>query len=132
MDLTVEEFKAGPAKLAGMIGNGGKYSAEEWQEKCGVNPRQWRRGDKNKLMSRENFTIINDGQFIYPVKTKDYLNWIKLNGPITPQNYENFCSSVDFVTGKVTKKKGWTVGSPEMIDYCKKLLENGANYIKFP
>lgn len=52
--MLIEDFKNGPAKLAGMIGWGGYYTAEVWQEKTGINPREWPNYFKewnSKLMS---------------------------------------------------------------------------------
>lgn len=40
-EINVNEFRNGPCKLAGMEYHGYKYTAEEWEEKCGVNPNKW-------------------------------------------------------------------------------------------
>ena len=72
----------------------------------------------------KNITVINDGQFIYPVWTADLKNWINKNGEINPKNYEDFCCDVEQISLLV-------IGSKEMIEFCDELNEAGSDYIRF-
>lgn len=65
-------------------------------------------------------TIINDGQFLYPVSTAILDAWTAVNGPITAKNYEQFCYDTDAIEGTPF------IGSQEMIELCEELIANGA------
>ena len=65
-------------------------------------------------------TIIDDGQFRYPVATAELIAFEEENGKITPLNYEKFCDSVDHLM------PGVLPGSAEMIVECAALSEAGA------
>lgn len=72
----------------------------------------------------KNLTIIDDGQFRYPVLTTELNQWETENGKIKPTNYELFCNSVEI------HKKDVMVGTRKMIDYCAEALEEGAAFYR--
>lgn len=67
-------------------------------------------------------TVLNDGQFRYPVDTDRLFAWETENGPITAQNYEQFCDDVP------CNLPGVIPGSQEMIDVCEALRETGSPF----
>lgn len=78
---------------------------------------------KNELLQKAaEITVINDGQFKYPVLTSDLSAWRDANGAITAGNYEKFCDEVDFLASELG-----TPGNAEIIDLCDALVAAGAN-----
>lgn len=71
-------------------------------------------------LNPKNTTIIDDGQFRYPVATEALKAWETANGKITPNNYEAFCGAVDHLM------PGVIPGSAEMIEECEALSDAGA------
>jgi hypothetical protein len=71
-------------------------------------------------LNPETTTIIDDGQFRYPVATADLTAFEAAHGKIGPANYEKFCDEVDHLMPKALP------GSAEMIDECTALAEAGA------
>lgn len=69
-------------------------------------------------------TVINDGQFRYPVWTEEMKKWITANGEITASNYDQFCSDVDCLG----EAEVGTPGSTEMIALCEELTDAGSDY----
>lgn len=69
-------------------------------------------------------TIIDDGDFRYPVSTAALQKWEAEYGKITPQNYQQFCDSVDHLMPRVLP------GSEKMISECASLLEAGAAFYR--
>ena len=79
--------------------------------------------DSSPVSRATEITVINDGQVQYPVETVDMRQWIEKNGPITNENYDQFCSEVDYVGAEVG-----TPGNGPMIDLCEALITAGADY----
>lgn len=75
-----------------------------------------------KRISPKTTTIIDDGDFRYPVSTRALSKWEAEYGDLDTDNYEQFCADVDHLM------PGVMPGSPEMIEECDSLLENGASF----
>lgn len=73
-----------------------------------------------KPLIPEQVTVIDDGQFRYPVNRQKLIQWEEKNEKITPATYEQFCSDVEMSLPDVLP------GSAEMISVCDALLESGA------
>ena len=65
-------------------------------------------------------TIIDDGQFRYPVATADLIAFEGMHGGIDRGNYDKFCDVVEHLM------PGVLPGSAEMIAECTALAEAGA------
>lgn len=70
-------------------------------------------------------TIINDGQFRYPVSTDAMSAWIAANGEIKTANYDKFCADVECIG----EREHGTPGNPRMLAYCDSLIAAGADYV---
>lgn len=76
------------------------------------------------IANASNITVINDGQFRYPVLTSDLKAWTGVNGEITTANYETFCDAVECIGEKIG-----TPGSSKMVELCEQLVEAGADFV---
>lgn len=65
-------------------------------------------------------TIIDDGQFRFPVLTVELGAWTEKHGQPTPANYEQFCDDVPRVDPDIY------VGSDELVEICRTLEEAGS------
>ena len=77
------------------------------------------------ISEAKSVTVINDGAFRYPVRTKAMRDWIAAHGSITAANYEAFCAEVDCLG----EREVGTPGSQRMIDFCAELLVAGADSV---
>ena len=66
-------------------------------------------------------TIIDDGQFRFPVGSSDLTQWVAANGQLTLENYEQFCSEVQSAVRP---------GTPECVRYCARLERDGAEVVR--
>ena len=78
---------------------------------------------KEIITNAKDVTVINDGQFRYPVLTTEMRAWVAANGPITAANYDAFCGAVDCLG----EREIGTPGNAAMIDFCATLIEAGAD-----
>ena len=60
-----------------------------------------------------NITVIDDGQFMFPVRSSELRDWKAINGPITAANYEQFCAEVDYLGAELGAP-----GSPQLLKLC--------------
>ena len=75
------------------------------------------------LENSDIITVVNDGQVRYPVLTSSLEDWTRKHGPITIENYEQFCSDVECLG----EKKVGTPGSEAMTELCSSLMDDGAD-----
>ena len=68
-------------------------------------------------------TVVDDGQVRYPVLTSTLEDWVRRNGPITAENYDQFCSDVECLG----EQKVGTPGSDAMCELCAALIDGGAD-----
>lgn len=71
-------------------------------------------------LNPETTTIIDDGQFLFPVSTDKLQAFVAAQGKVSAENYEKFCDTVPHLL------PGVLPGSAEMIDECAALVESGA------
>ena len=80
-------------------------------------------GTKNEIIKNAAaITVINDGQFRYPVMTESLKSWVDSHGAITSANYDQFCSDVECV-GEI---EAGTPGNTGMIELCRELIDAGS------
>lgn len=75
------------------------------------------------LIDAKNVTVIDDGQFRYPVRTEAMRAWAAKQGKITASNYDAFCSEVECLG----EREVGTPGNKGMIDFCAALIDAGAD-----
>lgn len=84
--------------------------------------RQSQQARRKLIANAANLTVIDDGQFRYPVWTVRLRDWITANSTITETNYEAFCADVPCLG----EHSIGTPSSAAMIDLCQSLLDAGA------
>lgn len=77
------------------------------------------------IAAAKDFTVIDDGQFMFPVKSVDLANWTSETGDLEDTDlYNKFCNDVPFFGNDLG-----SVGSQPVIDFCTALIENGAEVL---
>lgn len=78
------------------------------------------------IANAKQYTVIDDGQFMFPVMSSDMTAWTAVNGDLEDNDrYNQFCQDVKFVgEGDLG-----SVGSDEVIAFCNALIEAGAEVL---
>ena len=75
------------------------------------------------LIDAKTVTVIDDGQFRFPVRTEAMRAWAAKQGKITASNYDKFCSEVECLG----EREVGTPGNKGMIYFCAALIDAGAD-----
>ena len=78
------------------------------------------------IANADDITVIDDGQFMFPVKSADLADWTEKHGDLEDNDrYNQFCRDVRFVG----EDDLGPVGSDAVIALCNALIDGGAEVI---